>query len=271
MKSRKNVCYKLWVIFWGILLSCHVSAADFVHPGVLHTEERMQQIRGLVKEKSDDAYASYLLLEKHPCAQSDYKMEGPFDTISRDGKFGYTKSRMERDFSAAYLNALMWRITGDESHARKAAEVLTAYAHTLKRIPDTNDAPLLAGLEGFKIIYALEALKYTWRKMPAEDYKDALRMFTKVFLPVLETFYKRNPYTNGNWGAIVTKTYMAAAIHMDDRKMYEKARAFYLDGYDNGTLAHYIDGETGQIQESGRDQSHCMLGIGAMATVCELA
>lgn len=271
MKSWKNVIGRLWLFLGFLLLSCPVLAAAFVHPGVLHTEERMQQIRGLVKGKSDDAYASYLLLEKHPCAQSDYKMEGPFDTIARDGKFGYTKSRMERDFSAAYLNALMWRITGDESHARKAAEVLTAYARTLKRIPDTNDAPLLAGLEGFKIIYALEALKHTWRKMPAEDYEGALRMFTKVFLPVLETFYKRNPYTNGNWGAIVTKTYMAAAIHLDDRKMYEKAWAFYLDGYDNGTLAHYIDGETGQLQESGRDQSHCMLGLGAMATVCELA
>lgn len=188
MKSWKNVIGRLWLFLGFLLLSCPVLAAAFVHPGVLHTEERMQQIRGLVKGKNDDAYASYLLLEKHPCAQSDYKMEGPFDTIARDGKFGYTKSRMERDFSAAYLNALMWRITGDESHARKAAEVLTAYARTLKRIPDTNDAPLLAGLEGFKIIYALEALKHTWRKMPAEDYEGALRMFTKVFLPVLETF-----------------------------------------------------------------------------------
>lgn len=198
-------------------------------------------------------------------------MEGPFDTISRDGKFAYTKSKMERDFSAVYLNALMWGITGNEAHARKSVEVLAAYARVLKRIPDTNDAPLLAGLEGFKIVYALELLKHTWRKMPEDDYKDALRMFTKIFLPVLDTFYDRNPYTNGNWGTIVTKTYMAAAIHLDDRNMYEKARAFYLDGRDNGTLAHYIDGETGQIQESGRDQSHCMLGIGAMATVCELA
>ena len=53
-------------------------------------------------------------------------MEGPFDTISRDGKFAYTKSKMERDFSAVYLNALMWGITGNEAHARKSAEVLAA-------------------------------------------------------------------------------------------------------------------------------------------------
>lgn len=271
MKIEMSFVKRCW---WGLvclLWACALPARSFIHPGVLHTEERMAQIRRLVEAGTGEAYASYRLLAAHPCAQADYKLEGPFEVISRDGEFAHTKSKMERDFSAAYLNALMWAITGEEAHARKAAEVLAAYARTLKRIPDTNDAPLLAGLEGFKIVYALETLKYTYRKMPEKDYEDALRMFTRLFLPVLETFYKRNPYANGNWGAIVTKTYMAAAIHMDNEMMYEKARAFYLGGRDNGTLAHYIDGETGQIQESGRDQSHCMLGLGAMATVCELA
>ena len=259
----------LWLgCLWG---AAPAAARSFVHPGVLHTKERMEQIRSLVEAGRGEAYESYLLLKAHPCAQADYKMEGPFEVISRDGEFRHTKSRMERDFSAAYLNALMWSITGEEAHARKAEEVLAAYARTLKRIPDTNDAPLLAGLEGFKIVYALEVLKHTYPKLSDENYEAALRMFTKIFLPVLDTFYKREPYTNGNWGAIATKTYMAAAIHLDDEKMYEKARAFYLDGKDNGTLEHYIDGATGQIQESGRDQSHCMLGLGAMATVCELA
>lgn len=63
MKSWKNVIGRLWLFLGFLLLSCPVLAAAFVHPGVLHTEERMQQIRGLVKGKSDDAYASYLLLE----------------------------------------------------------------------------------------------------------------------------------------------------------------------------------------------------------------
>lgn len=272
MKEGKALFFlRLWVWLGCVAAAWTVSARDFVHPGVLHTEERMEQIRGLVESREEPAWSSYLLLKGHPCAQPDYQLAGPFEVIARDGEFRHTKSKMERDFSAAYLNALMWGITKDEVHARKAAGVLAAYARTLKRIPDTNDAPLLAGLEGFKIIYALEVLKHTYPKLEKEEYEDAVRMFKKVFLPVLDTFYKRNPYTNGNWGAIVTKAYMAAAIHFDDEKMYEKARAFYLGGYDNGTLAHYIDGETGQIQESGRDQSHCMLGLGAMATVCELA
>ena len=107
MKCRTSAVKRLCVWLGCLLVVCPVLSRSFIHPGVLHTKERMKQIRALVKEKNEDAYASYLLLEKHPCAQADYKMEGPFDTISRDGKFAYTKSKMERDFSAVYLNALM--------------------------------------------------------------------------------------------------------------------------------------------------------------------
>jgi hypothetical protein len=165
----------------------------------------------------------------------------------------------------------MWALTKDEKHAQKSLEILTAYADSLEYIPETNDAPLLAGLEGFKIIYAMEQLRYYADKHADSPLHRIERMFRSVFLPVLENFYRHPPYTNGNWGPIVTKTYMAAGIYFDDREMYEQAKHFYLHGNDNGAIENYIDGATGQIQESGRDQAHSQLGIGAMAVVCELA
>ncbi|MCL1919517.1 MAG: alginate lyase family protein [Kiritimatiellaeota bacterium] len=257
------------------LLSCLAAvpalAQGFAHPGVLHTREGMDRMRRSVAGKAEPAYGSYRLLAGHKCSQSDYVMEGPFAAISRDGEFRHTKGKMEADFSAAYQNALMWILSGDEAHAQRSLAILAAYADTLREIPDTNDAPLLAGLEGFKIVYALEALKHTWPGADAAQLAAAARMFKTIFIPVMERFYAREPYTNGNWGPVVTKAYMAAAIHLDDRAMYAKARDFYLHARDNGTIAHYISGETGQVQESGRDQPHCMLGLGAMATVCELA
>lgn len=269
---RNNLTLKIILIFiCAVLCSGSGKSQKFTHPGILHTDARFKQIKHLIEHQTEPAYASFLLLKNHPCSQSDYQIKGPFEVISRDGEYAYTKSRMESDFSAAYQNALMWKLTGQKAYAQKSIDILTAYAHTLKRIPDTNDAPLLAGLEGFKIIYALEILKYSHSPMNDKEYEDIKSMFTSLFLPILETFYKRTAYTNGNWGPIVTKTYMAAAIYLDNRKMYEKAKDFYLNGNDNGTISHYIDGETGQIQESGRDQSHCMLGLGAMATVCEIA
>jgi len=250
----------------------NLTAQKFRHP-LLHTEQKVEMMRILIDKEIEPAYGSWLLLKNHPLAQLDYKPNAPMPVISRDGAFAYTKGKMEQDFNAVMLNALYYVITGDAAHAEKSLDILTIYADSLRYIPETNDAPLLAGLEGFKIIYALDVLKYDYGKTVNRKSKIVKieKMFRTHFLPILEKFYATPPYTNGNWGPVVTKTYMAAGIYFNDRKMYNFARNFYLNGHDNGTIANYIDGETGQSQEAGRDQGHPQLALGAMSMVCELA
>ncbi|MCM1450923.1 MAG: alginate lyase family protein [Clostridium sp.] len=259
------------MIFAAAAAAMAAQAREFVHPGVLHTDASIERMKALVDAKVEPAYGSYQQLRDHECSQADYKMYGPFKTISRDGEYAWTKTKMEHDFSAAYQNSLMWAITGDERHARKALDVLLGYANTLETIPSTNDAPLLVGLEGLKIAYAAEMLKHTYPGITKKDMKAIDKMAREKFIPVMEKFYATPAYTNGNWGPIVTKAYMAFAILWDDEKMYDKAVDFYLHANDNGTIENYIDGATGQIQESGRDQGHAQLGIAAMATICEMA
>jgi tetratricopeptide (TPR) repeat protein len=243
----------------------------FIHPGILHTKSQFDTLAEIVRKKIQPAYASYLLLRDYPGASATYQMKGPFKVISRDGEFSYTKSKMEADFSAAYLNTIMWMITKDPAHAKKSLEILEAYADSLKLIPETNDAPLLAGLEGFKIVYTAEILRYSYPAITTLQIDKVTHLITGMFLPVLDRFYSTQPYTNGNWGAIVTKTYMAMAIYLNNEKMYQKAIDFYINANDNGSIKNYISESTGQIQESGRDQGHSQLGIGALATICEEA
>lgn len=268
---KKIQCLYLMVYFLFFLSSISSAQQKFINPGILFSSSDLQRIYQTAQDKSSVGYASFELLRDHPLASADYKMKGPFRVISRDGEFGNTKSRMEADFSAAYLNSLMWIATRDQKHAEKAITILLGYADSLQRIPATNDAPLLVGLEGTKIVNALEILKYDFKKADPRKLERIARMVTGIFLPVCEQFYASPAYTNGNWGPIVTKFYMSAAIYLDDQKMYDKAVRFYLHANDNGTIANYIDGKTGQIQESGRDQGHSQLGIGAMATICEIA
>lgn len=270
-KLKISVLLKVGFYCLFLSIGLEMQARKFVHPGILHTTKSIERMRAQIADKEYPAYGSFELLKSHHCSQADYQPFGPFEVISRDGEFRHTKSKMEQDFSAVYQNALMWVLTGEKAHAEKSLELLLGYAGTLKRIPETNDAPLLVGLEGLKIIYATEMLCHTYKKMTVVQFNEISRMIRNVFLPVMENFYHRKPYTNGNWGPIVTKAYMAAAILWDNEEMYDKAIDFYLHANDNGTIAHYISGNTGQIQESGRDQGHSMLGIGALATVCEIA
>ena len=278
-KFKISVLLKLGFYCLFLSIGLEMQARKFVHPGILHTTKSIERMRAQIADKEYPAYGSFELLKSHHCSQADYQPFGPFEIISRDGEFRHTKSKMEQDFSAVYQNALMWVLTGEKTHAEKSLELLLGYAGTLKRIPETNDAPLLVGLEGLKIIYATEILRHTYKKMTVVQFNEISRMIREVFLPVMENFYHRKPYTNGNWGPIVTKAYMAALADLARTgpeaakisRLHNKAVDFYLHANDNGTIAHYISGDTGQIQESGRDQGHSMLGIGALATVCEIA
>jgi hypothetical protein len=266
--------HKLSVCFILVLLLTAGSAhaqKKFLHPGILHSTAGLNHIYKVAQQKTMPEYGSYELLRDHPLASASYKMNGPYTVISRDGQYSYTKSKMEADFSAAYLNALMWIATKDEAHAKKSLEIMGAYADSLTLIPATNDAPLLVGLEAVKIINAMEILKYIYKKIPAAQSDKINKMITGIFLPVAETFYNAKPYTNGNWGGIVTRMYISAAIYFDNEAMYKKAVDFYYNANDNGTIRNYISDSTGQIQESGRDQGHSQLGIGALAGICEIA
>lgn len=243
---------------------------DFVHPGILHSQEDLDRIKDYVNGNVYPPMGSYLILQSQNTASSAYQVQGPFENIARDGVDANTKGPSEQDFNAAYQNALMWVITGDESHAQKSIEILNAYATTLKGITGSNDNALTASLAPFILANAAEIMRYTYPKWSDEDIAQCEAMFRNVFVKELNTFWEKPAYTNGNWGIAATKAMMAFGVFLDDPDIFNDAVEFFYDqGRDNGSLADYIS-ETGQCQESGRDQGHTMLGLGCLAEVCEV-
>ena len=254
---------------------CGVVARDFVHPGLLHSQEDLNRMKQLVIDRVYPAMGSFQLLCEQPGAKADYVVKGPFEHMARDGQYAATKAPGESDCNAAYYNALMWNITKEKAHADKAMEILRGYATTLKQIHG-HDAPLCAGLQGFMLVNSAELMRYTYRQeeyangWSAADTRLVEKMFRHVFLPVLTTFVEAAPYANGNWGASVNKMRMAIAVFTNDESLYDASVDFFYHSRDNGSLPNYI-AESGQLQESGRDQAHCMLGVGVMAELAECA
>ena len=187
-------------------------------------------------------------------AQSDYKMAGPYRVVARDGEFRSSKNGSEQDMKMAYECAL----AGDKD---KALEIIHAYARTLQRI-DGHDAPLCT-IQGYDLVRAMTLL----REYKTEAWDKMLRA---VWLPVLDKFEADSPYANGNWGAIVNRMRMAAAIYLEDSTLYAAALDYFYHANDNGSLPRYIN-ELGQSQETGRDQAHVQLGLEALAQTCEMA
>ena len=104
---------------------------------------------------------------------------------------------------------------------------------------------------------------------PSEPVKGD-EMLRRAMLPMMEQFEADSPYANGNWGAIVNRLRMACAICLKDSMLYRASVDYFMDANDNGSLPRYIS-ETGQCQETGRDQQHVQLGLGALCDLCEMA
>ena len=195
-----------------------------------------------------------LVFVTYTAQAQQYEMAGPYEVIARDGEFRASKSGSERDMKMA------WQLALDGKHD-EACRIINAYADKLQRL-DGHDAPLCL-IQGYWLCRAMNIERD--RKTSAWDI-----MLRRAFIPTIEQFECNSPYANGNWGAIVNRFRMAAAIAMQDTLLYRQAIDYYLHGYDNGSLPHYIS-ETGQCQETGRDQNHVQLGLEAMADICEMA
>ena len=194
------------------------------------------------------------LLVNHMYAQNDYRMAGPFEIVARDGQYRHTKVGSERDMKAALECA-------QKGYDEKALEIINAYAETLQRL-DGHDAPLCA-IQCYDLVRAMTLMK-TYRTSQWND------MVRRALIPMMEKFEADSPYANGNWGAIVNRLRMACGIFLEDTVLYRSAIDYHLMANDNGSLPKYVS-ETGQCQETGRDQNHAQLGLEALAHICEMA
>ena len=187
-------------------------------------------------------------------SQNEYRMAGPFEVVARDGEFRATKAGSERDMKAAYDFA----VKGEHS---KSLEIINAYASKLQRF-DGHDAPLCT-LQAYDLVRAMTIEK----EQQTHEWTEMIR---RAILPTINKFEADSPYANGNWGAIVNRCRMACAIFLDDKELYNQSVDYFLNANDNGALPHYVS-ETGQCQETGRDQSHAQLGLEAECQICEMA
>ena len=185
-------------------------------------------------------------------------MAGPYEVVARDGEFRSSKGGSERDMKAA------WDFAKEGKHD-EARRIIKAYAQTLQRL-DGHDAPLCL-IQGYWLCRAMMSLTHGASPSERGEWEAMLR---RAMVPTMNKFEADSPYANGNWGAIVNRFRMACALAIGDSAMYQAAIDYYLHGYDNGSLSRFIS-ETGQCQETGRDQAHTQLGLEAMADICEMA
>ncbi len=249
--------------------------ATFTHPGMLHNWGDMNRAKVRVAAGNDPWLSGWNRLIANGHAQSTWQ-PNPQATIIRGGD-GQNYGILYNDIHAAYQNALRWRIQGTTAHGDCARNILNAWSGTLTTVTGNADRFLAAGIYGYQFANVAELM----RDYPGFDLARFKTMMLNVFYPLNNQFLLNHNdacITNywANWDLCTMNSILAIGILCDDAAKYDQAVNYFKNGAGNGSIRHAIpfvyDSEgLAQWQESGRDQGHTVMGIGQMATFCEMA
>ena len=262
-----------------ILLSAayDTSAQSFVHPGLLHTEADFARMRLKVNANAQPWKGSWDLLLANSHSRLSYAPR-PVDTVRRGGT-GQNYTLLYNDIAAAYQLALRWKISGDTAYANKSIAIMNVWSATLKEVNGNADRFLAAGIYGYQFANAAEIMR-TYSGWAAADFTRFKEMMLNIFYPLSENFLTNHNgacITNywANWDLCNMAGILAIGVLCDRRDLYNRAINYFKTGAGNGSISHvvwYLHSDTlGQWQESGRDQGHSTLGIGLLASFCEMA
>ncbi|MFJ4282263.1 alginate lyase family protein [Streptomyces massasporeus] len=240
----------------------------FTHPGLLHSADDLARMKAAVAAEETPVYDGYLALAAHARSKSTYAVQntGQITTWGR-GPTNF-QNQAVADSAAAYQTALMWCITGERAYADKSRDILNAWSASLTAVTGA-DGPLGAGLQAFKFVNAAELLRYTgydgWAK---EDVARCKESFLRVWYPAISGYML---YANGNWDLTSVQSILAIGVFCEEPTLFEDALRFAAAGAGNGSVPHRIVTDTGQGQESGRDQGHEQLAVGLLTDAAQVA
>jgi hypothetical protein len=248
-----------------------------VHPGMLHTEDDFTRMRDKVNANAQPWKGSWDLLVTRRNSQSNWSPR-PVATVIRGGT-GDNVALLYNDVHAAYQNALRWKISGDVAHAEKAIGIMNAWSSTLTSIGGNADRFLAAGLQGYQFANAAEIMR-TYSGWAPADFSRFKNMMLTVFYPMNNDFLVNHNGAHiqnywANWDLCNMASILAIGILCDDQAKIDQAITYFKTGAGNGSINNAVpilhSPTLGQWQEAGRDQGHALMGIGLMASICEMA
>ena len=263
----KAAVFILGCLFFVVGGPCQFVVAQLVHPGVAHSSQSIAFVKSKIDAQEEPWLQNWHRLKNSPHADLDWKPT-PHAKVERGpyNRPNIGSSEFSQDAKAAYAHALCWNLSGDEAHAQKAAEILDAWSGKLKSIGN-HDAALLVGMSGFHYCIAAELIKHTWDGWSEKSQDRFATMAREIWYPIIKGYYSS---ANGNWDASMMQTMLAMGVFLDDQAMFDQAKNYFLVGKGNGAIGMYFK-ESGQCQESGRDQGHTQMGLEFLANTCETA
>ena len=120
--------------------------AHFIHPGLLNSAD-IARMKAKIASKSNPWFNDYNTLANNNLSSATRGYNTPPPIIGRNSGSAYASVRgnCELDATAAYQNAVLYVLTGQNAHADYAVKVLNAYAAGVKHFDGVDPERDLEG------------------------------------------------------------------------------------------------------------------------------
>ncbi|MGJ8653633.1 MAG: carbohydrate-binding protein [Opitutaceae bacterium] len=209
------------------------NSRNFVHPGLSHKLSDLDRMRDMVAAGIEPYASTFASLSTKGWAQHTYQPSSAAAELATNGGTA-NNNALRNDGVAAYYNALMWYITGDERHAEASIRIFTAWSG----VQNIDGIPLDAGRH-WRLIEAAEIIKSTysgWAPADLQAFKDMLVYpgYSNTVEPtgnrsIYWRAYQGDPARHGNQGLFAMRCVMSIGVFLDNEIMYDRALR-YLQG-----------------------------------------
>jgi len=275
-----------WFIFfvavssvpWSVPILAQ-STRSFVHPGILNTQEELDQLRHTITTSPDHPMTvSYTRMKTWDGASYDYAHKPAAVVKVKAGGVVEQELRFRKDAQAAYACALQWVITGDDRFMRKSKEILNDWARTFLRMETVGGKPTVdqliveAGWVTPIWVAPAEIIRH-YNRGAANWEPSEVAQFSRFLDRLWEEFgrlYYRLPpgreiQYRCNWGTSAALSMLAVAVFQENIARYQDAIAYWKE-----ILPLNVE-LNGEIFETCRDCYHPGYALSTLVQAAEIA
>jgi uncharacterized membrane protein len=206
-----------------------LAAQTFQHPGVLVSKAQLDYVKSQVANQVQPFYSTFQKAGNSNWGSLTYVPAGPpaggliqCGTASVPD-IGCTAE--DDDATAAYTQALLWYITGNQTYANNAIKIMNTYAQNFKGYDQCGGStcanyPLQAAWAAEKWPRAAEIIRYTNAGWASTDVQAFSTMLTTHYQPILQNGAAGH---DGSWELSMIDGLMGIAVFANNGTLYEIA------------------------------------------------
>ena len=244
-------------------LSPTAGAQAWIHPGIVVSQAQLDATRAAYQANNPVIVDQVDKAMNSSYGSTSYTVQGPWPGgVNQCGANSNPNNGCllaDNDSNAAYVQALLWYMTGNQTYANNAISIMNTYARNFRGYAGTNglscpsgtdcsNGPLQSGWDSEKWPRAAEIIRYgrttsgAGSGWSASDITAFANMLAHIYQPVIQN----GSGVNGNWDMSMIDGTMQIAVFTENASLLNTARTlwkgrvpdlFYLSSVDGGNHA----------------------------------